>query len=134
MKKLLLILTLFIGNSFASDEYPIELTCEVGANIIYLSIGKSSSDSLIRVHPMFKGKKLITTFHKEKWQKGVKPRKKDFEINGNYIEMTAMIDGGVLGRFLVNRLSGDILFTATAFTQHDGKCFKGFKNYNERKF
>ncbi len=91
MKNLLLILALFVGNSFAEKEFPIELTCEIGANIIYLSIGKSASDSLIRVHPMLKGKKLISTFHKEKWQKGVKPGKKDFEINSNYIEMTVMV-------------------------------------------
>ena len=134
MKNLILILALFVGNSFASDDYPIELTCEVGANIIYLSVGNSANDSLIRVHPIFKGEKLISTFHKEKWQKGVKPRNKDFEVNGNFIEMNVMIDGGVLGRFLVNRLTGDILFTATAFMQHDGKCFKGFKEYDERKF
>ena len=134
MKNLLLILALFVGNSFAEEEYPIELTCEVGANIIYLSVGNSANDSLIRVHPMFKGEKLISTFHKEKWQEGVKPRKKDFEINDNFIEMTAMIDGGVAGRFVVNRLTGDILFLAAAFIQHDGDCIKGFKEYDERKF
>lgn len=134
MKNLFLILTLFVGSSFAEEEYPIEFTCEVGANIIYLSVGNSANDSLIRVHPIFKGEKLISTFHKEKWQKGVKPRKKDFEVNGNYIEMTVMVDGGVLGRFLVNRLTGDILFSATAFMQHDGNCVKGIKEYKEKKF
>ena len=35
MKQLIIIVALFIGNSFAEDEFPIELTCETSEGIVY---------------------------------------------------------------------------------------------------
>ena len=41
-RKLLLSLALIISaNAWADDEFPIELTCEVGANIIYLHFNEN---------------------------------------------------------------------------------------------
>ena len=50
MKNLLLILALFVGNSFAEEDYPIELTCEIGRNIIF---------SLICYLPAFFGLRIL---------------------------------------------------------------------------
>ena len=135
MKNLLLILALFVGNSFASDEYPIELTCEAGVNIIYVSIGETGDQSLVKAHPSMKGNKLLdgALFRKEKWQKGVKPRKTSFNITDEVIRFSMHVDGGPLGFFIISRLNGNLSLSGYGLLVN-GQCFKGFKEYKDKKF
>jgi hypothetical protein len=135
MKNLLLILALFVGNSFSEDEYPIELTCEVGVNIIYVSIGETGDQSLVKAHPSMRGNKLLdgALFRKEKWQKGVKPRKTSFNITDEVIRFSMHVDGGSLGFFIISRLNGNLSLTGYGLLVN-GQCFKGFKEYKQKKF
>ena len=62
MKHLLLSLALIISaNTWADDEFPIELTCEVGANIIYLHFNEDEDKSWWKNH--FSNNSLMETFY-----------------------------------------------------------------------
>ena len=129
MKHLLIIVALFIGNSFAEDEFPIELTCETSEGIVYFSIEEVPEKTWMMMHPsspldevnnpfLIKGKKIFA-----------KKRNKRFEIQQDKIFLTI---AHRLSEFYIhiNRFSGDIKFGNFA----GGKCFKGFKEYEKRKF
>jgi len=44
MKKLIALL-LLSPLAFAEDEFPIELTCEIGASIVYFNFNETKDDS-----------------------------------------------------------------------------------------
>ena len=131
MKNLLLILALFVGNSFAKDDYPIELTCEIGESIIYVNIEEvpertwlqpisfTSFGPVTNIWQSFKNKKKYAS-----------KRKNRFKIDSEIIFFS--IPAGGLGNLIfieINRLSGKL---KTGLSQ--GQCFKGFKKYKEKKF
>ncbi len=49
MKHLLLILALFVGSSFAEDEFPIELTCEIGEAIFHINVAKVPEKTWVKI-------------------------------------------------------------------------------------
>ena len=135
MKKLLLILTLFVGNSFAEEEYPIELTCEIGENIIFFSLGKSNKDSWFQIH------KSNINKHTRGAYFALKSRlsKKNFllkkpKIFDEMIVVNTTVVPFANFSFLINRLTGRVSQMDAVKGQKDGNCFKGFKKYREKKF
>ena len=46
----LFLLLLFVGGVYAEeDEFPIELTCEIGKQIVYISLNLSTEDNWVSV-------------------------------------------------------------------------------------
>tara|TARA_B100001093_G_C26512719_1_gene878187 strand:- start:127 stop:528 length:402 start_codon:yes stop_codon:yes gene_type:complete len=133
MKNLLLILALFVGTSFAEEEYPIELTCEFSTEILYVNVGKTAKDSWIKAHETSKAKSLNlhAIFQRDKFNKRLSPKSLGFEIGDKIIRLDFT---NVAPMFLyINRLSGNAQVINFNVSMH-GNCFKGFKEYNERKF
>ena len=135
MKNLFLILTLFVGNSFAEEEYPIELTCEVGMDIIYLNIDKTRDKTWLRAHPSSLDRKdgeII--FFENKFQKEVKPKRTLFKVDDGFIRLQYLGLSLVPITLYINRISGEIKMGTAIAQQFSGRCFNGFKKYDERKF
>ena len=131
MKNLLLILALFVGSSFAEDEYPIELTCEIGEAILYVSVEKIPEKTWIKrlpigsVGPSVNGWKFLND--KKNY---ASTRKNKFLLDSEYIFFAIPAGGlGNLVFFEINRLSGKL---KTGLSE--GDCINGFKEYGERKF
>ena len=128
MKNLLLIVAFFVGNSFAEDEFPIELTCEIGASVFYVNVEEVPEKTWIqRLSIGSVGSGIIAwKFLGDKKHYATK-RKNRFFVDSEYIFFG--IPGRGLGNLLffeINRLSGKL--------ESGGDCFKGFKEYGERKF
>ena len=131
MKNLLLILALFVGNSFAEDEYPIELTCEVGAETMYLNIEKKAEDTWIKFPPVnSRNPNLFSKTLNLKKGKIFIRKFRNFEITEKNIFLAIPIGISDILLF-INRSNGKITIAGYSMT---GECFKGFKEYKERKF
>ena len=125
MKHLLLSLTLILSaNAWANDEFPLELTCEVGANIIYLHFNQDEDKSWWKNHSS--NSSHIRAFF---FDKGTDKQRFYSIDNIDNIEIKFQIgklrDRGI---FRVNRINGK-LFTANF---EDGQCYKGFKEYEKQ--
>ena len=123
MKKFLALLLLSPLIISEEVEYPIELTCEVSSNIfqIYLSDVDDESwlmniSGITQIMPGVRDKKV---------------KIKKFRITEDEIIVKQRINmsAGNLA-FNINRYSGGIIIFNT-YSQ--GKCTKGFKEYNEKQ-
>ncbi len=131
-----LVLVLFFGSSFAEEDYPIEFTCEVGNDILYFNIGDSRKTTWMKAHPSSRDKNELTgnvLFYGKKWQKEFPPRKSLYRVAFDHIRMSYSV-GGLPGIITINRITGRINITVTVLIDSEGQCFKGFKDYSERKF
>lgn len=128
MKKLLaLILISPIFISAEDIEYPIELTCELGAKIIYAYITKDTSMSWIQ---HLEKSSLIFEEDKRKGKKLTKFKK--LEIDEDSIKIFVRDTGSFNYRLHINRYT--LLASSELNTRTDsGKCYKGFKEYKETK-
>ena len=109
---------------WAEDEFPIEITCEVGANIIYLHFNEGEDKSWWRNH--FNNSSQTGT----KYYDNGTDKQKFYSINNiDDLEIRFEI-GSYLGgstRFRLNRINGKI-YSVTG----DGQCYKGFKEYDKQ--
>ena len=130
MKNLLLILALFVGNSFAEDEYPIELTCEIGGDIVFFSIEKNAEKSWFEPHysQNFGSRFKSFYFDNEEWKGKKNYQFEKVEIKENLILLLTKVRNAA-ERIKINRLTGRYGGSTSS-----GKCFKGFKEYKERNF
>lgn len=129
MKNLLLISALFVGNSFAEEEFPIELTCEFGGEIVYLNIEKQAEDTWVKFPSVNSpNPNLFSKIFSLKKDKVYVRKSRNFDINNKNIFLAIPIG---LSDILVyiNRMNGKIDMRGKS-----GECFKGFKEYKERKF
>jgi len=117
---LILILPIFIS---AEDvEYPIELTCESGPWIHHISITASDNAWIKKVS----GPKDSFLSLKD----GEKHSFKNIVITESTIELK--IGFGLGTKYIINRYSGGIQL-ANRDNGVRGRCFKGFKEYTEKK-
>lgn len=117
MKKLLTLL-LLSPLAFAEDEFPIELTCEIGSVISFMTFQKDGTGSY-SFHNSSSHRLMDTTkIHNFKNAK-ISLLSISFDYKGN--------------RFALNRMSSlaKWFFMGGAAEIGSGKCFKGFKEYNE---
>ncbi len=124
MKHLLLSLAVVISaNAWADDEFPIELTCEVGANIIYLHFDEDEDKSWWKNH--FNNSAVMGTYY---YDKGI-DKQKFYSIN-NIDELEIRFKFGRYSNwqlFRLNRINGKIYSNAGG-----GQCYKGFKEYEKQ--
>ena len=125
MKKLFLILAMLIATSaWAKVEYPIELTCEIGAEILYIDINEDAKDrSLIFYKTNFVG---ISAYGKS----GTKSKIKNFKVLDNGISFTSFYKAQN-NLFNINSYTLKISQSTHGFT---GQCLKGFKEYDAKLF
>ena len=139
MKKLILIsaLLLVASNGWAEEEFPIELTCDFTESIIYLNLEKEMKDSWFRIHSslneihkkwVFLDKKYLN-----KQNKFSEQVIKDSAIYLRSAPSAAKID------FRINRLTGSAYMGSATkkfvlAAGRKGHCYKGFKEYTEKKF
>ena len=104
-------------------EYPIELTCEVSSNIFQIYLSDVDDESW-----------LMNISGITQIMPGVRDNKvkiKNFKITDDEIivkQRIKMSAGNLV--FNINRYSGGIII----FNTHSqGKCTKGFKEYNEKQ-
>ena len=124
MKRLLIIITLFVGNIFSNDEFPIKLTCEVHNSIIYLNLNKTKVGSWYKPHFSVKDVKYYP------YKKGVgkeNPFKFRYEISDAEIEVD-------LGGSTANRHPLVISRYSLTFASNlsGSRCYKGFKEYKKQ--
>ena len=115
---------LMVSSAWAEVEYPIELTCEIGAEIIYIDIKEDTKDrSLIFYKTNLVG---LTLYGKS----GTKSKIKRFKVLDNGISFTSYYKAQ-LNTFNINSYTLIISHLPHGFT---GQCLKGFKEYNVKLF
>jgi hypothetical protein len=118
MKPFLLTLILLSPLAFAEDEFPIELTCEIGSVISFMTFQQDGTGTYSfhnsSAHLIMDTTKIYT-FKKAKIAL--------LSISFKYQDHT----------FTLNRMTGlaKWFFMGGAAEIGSGKCFKGFKEYNE---
>ena len=128
MKRLLISLTLIISaNAWTEDEFPIELTCESGAETILFYLNETREGSWYKfdessMQPNGIGYKLgKKNFFKRK-----------YEVSEN----TIVVNDGILPNkteFQINRFSlGFYTWGPPSNTFKTGQCYKGFKEYEKQ--
>ncbi len=138
MKHLIIILALFVGNTFAEDKFPIKLTCEFGDTSFLVNVGSIPRTTWVELHPSSK-RELNAVFGPYQPNLGQLGDKRIYARKGNKFKQFIVTENRIEFKvkrnldeiiFFINRLSGGI----TAYPGTHGQCFKGFKEYKERKF
>jgi len=132
MKKLLALLLLSPLVAGEELEYPVELTCELGAKIIYVYLAEDISKSWI------KHIDKSSLVFEEKKRKGMKLTKfKKLEVDKDTIKILVKDIGpgvGVNNRYRLHINRYTLKASSELVTRTDsGKCFKGFKEYNKKQ-
>tara|TARA_R110001632_G_scaffold142082_1_gene258102 strand:+ start:2287 stop:2661 length:375 start_codon:yes stop_codon:yes gene_type:complete len=120
MKKLLALLLLSPFVVSEEVEYPIELTCEAGANIYYINFDKNSESWIKRISGT---EKIVRA------DKGNKIVIKEFTVSDAEIAVIQISTKAGM-RISINRYSGGFYFSQLP---GPGQCFKGFKEYTEKQ-
>jgi hypothetical protein len=129
MKHLLLSLALILSaNVWADDEFPIELTCEMGPQTVFFYLNATNEGSWYKLdesnpEPLGMGYKRgkKTVFKKNKYTVG----EKTIDLSdGNFVNIIS---------FQINRYSLGIQFIGPPNNNVlTGQCYKGFKEYEKQ--
>lgn len=127
MKHLLLSLALIISaNAWADDEFPIELTCELGQYIAFFNFDKTSELSWWTPHPSTEsGGRWGATLANDNF-KNKKNKLNSYETTDSTITFRLASAGGGFN-VAINRLS-----LRAGGASFDGQCYKGFKEYEKQ--
>jgi hypothetical protein len=131
-----IILLPFSANTWAAEELPIELTCEIGQYIVYLHITGSPETTWYQNHSS-----NIDIFGRwfryEESPDRVEVRDVVVRLNTIYIDI-GRLSGGA--DFYINRLTGGVyLIDSSAYRSQGrktatGHCTEGFKEYENNLF
>tara|TARA_B110000438_G_C15626584_1_gene568998 strand:- start:462 stop:866 length:405 start_codon:yes stop_codon:yes gene_type:complete len=130
---------LFSFNGWAEDDFPIELTCENGSIVTFISIAEELEDSYFTI---LSGNYADRSSNKFDLHKDEKIRFKSQLILDTQISLVAKKSsrdpwqgiGSHWQSLKINRLSGTSTFNYATISVQDGNCYSGLKEYNERKF
>ena len=122
-----LLLTLLVsGSLLAEDEFPIELTCEFGNQIIFFHLNETKENSWFMLDKFntrempfksFIGKKIFF--------------KRKYKIEEHQIKITIGTSTFSEQPYVINRYTlgmSQIIGGAS----HNGQCYKGFKEYEKQ--
>ena len=127
MKNLLLSLALILSaNAWADDEFPIELTCEFGSQIIFFHLNETKENSWFMLDKFnasefpFKSMRGKKIFFKRKYK--IEEHQIKITIGtSTFNEQPHVINRYTLG---MSRILGG--------QNHNGQCYKGFKEYEKQ--
>ena len=131
-----LLLILFAGGVWAEDdEFPIELTCEIGHSVINIRIANNAKDSWWELNTISndisKYEKRMNFLLNKKQFRNKKNEITYQDVKENKIILS--IGRGINGMNLaINRHTGKI--TGYSVFSIEGDCFAGFKVYKDREF
>ena len=132
-KNLLLSLTLILSaNTWADDEFPIELTCEFGIWIVYFHLDSDKENSWLEAHESTEfntPKKILLVFEDERY-KGKYSKWESYEVRENIIE-GRVANWALSNTFKINRTSLGIEIFGN-IQPISGQCYKGFKEYEKQ--
>ena len=121
MKKIILFLAFFVGNSFSQEKFPTELTCEFLDIIIFFHLDEIKENSWYKIHHSSNIlNKNISV--EEQWSPEA-PLKLGYEIRDNqfYVELGSRLFRRYV---IINRYT-----LMATFDGNEGRCFLGQKNY-----
>ena len=126
--KILLTLLLLSPLAFAEDEFPIELTCEMGANILFMHFAQKNENSWWRHH---KNNLSISS-------KGFWADKKYFNKNNRFLEIRSLNQEKIVA-LIGSAFRNDLLYInrftgKTGVGVNNGDCYEGIREYTEKKF
>ena len=129
---LLALLTLLAsGGLWAEDEFPIELTCEFAEVAFNINVAATEENTWTKLLTDIKhsGGSAVWWANKSHKDKKVYARKNSLSVDSKNIYFA--FPNGAFGNvdFYINRFTGKI-----RAGNYSGECYKGFKEYKERKF
>ena len=157
MKKLLLLISLLLAtNAWAEEEFPIELTCEVGHVVINLHVAKDIRDSWWEHnavskeiseyesrntrslnHKNFRNKKNKIKFQEVTESKiifGSGFNKKGVVVAEGGPRRGLYKNIGKAFTLIISRYGGNLKAYGERGKDSSGKCVEGFTEFKERKF
>ena len=130
MKHLTLLLILILSaNAWADDEFPIELTCEIGGSIVYFNFNQTKEGSWWKPHSShsFGGKFTSPFFNNKAFKDKENTNFKKFKIAEGQINFSLSgLNSNVI--MWINRYTLGI----NGFGSGSGQCYKGFKEYEKQ--
>ena len=131
MKKLLALLLLSPFIAGEEVEYPIELTCIGGAQIVYIHLTKNQEGSWIKLL----NANLAMTKQSNKKINNTKIELKKYKINEDLIIFKKFIGTGlarVFHKFEINRKTGEGIMGSTGSgASFRARCSRGITEFNE---
>lgn len=101
----------------SGEDFPLKYTCELGNLIMFISFDVDG---------------IATFFYHESNIVNKKNIGKKIKINGYTLTDSQINFAKWNGSFYLNRVTGKATFGATTL-EWSGECFKGFKEYNDKK-
>tara|TARA_Y100000591_G_C21684482_1_gene619827 strand:- start:405 stop:770 length:366 start_codon:yes stop_codon:yes gene_type:complete len=120
MKKFLALLLLSPFVVSEEVEYPIELTCVNGTNIIYISMAQKTDDSWISVGQSYYFGKTNKKF------------KVKIEKKKNFIAFTSKRSGPLTPITVIMNTYTLAASIGDGTSSRGGQCYKGFKEYEKQ--
>ena len=106
----------------SGEDFPILLTCELGALISYITLKDDGTGSAI-----FNRNGSQSYLEASKTEKLWKIR--SYELKPNSIAFSLGVFGGF---FMLNRTTAQASLVNSGGVTNDGPCFKGFKEYEKQ--
>tara|TARA_B100000902_G_scaffold224828_1_gene213502 strand:+ start:156 stop:545 length:390 start_codon:yes stop_codon:yes gene_type:complete len=128
MKKLLALL-LLSPLVVSEDDFPIELTCEIGASIVYFNLERTEEGSWWTPHDshQFKGKFQTSFFNNKTFRDKKNTNFRNYNITDGQISFH-LKSANLSPTIHINR------YTLGISSQNSfGQCYLGFKEYNEKQ-
>ena len=128
-----LLLTLLVsGGLWANDEFPIKLTCEFGAVIVYFNLEATEEGSWWEAEESTEFGRPGNTWHVfgDERYRGKYSKWDNYEV-GKYIIKGEVKNWASSTRFEINRKSLGF-YIYSNHSKHAGQCYKGFKEYEEQ--
>ena len=136
LNKIILITGILLSTSlWADDEFPIELTCEIQQQVVYMHLGKTAEDSWMKHHE-------ASFFITPRRGKFVEQDSKKIEFETITYEPTRIkiktkrgSGKRIVGDILISRLTlrFTVLIVGSMNSFHnEGQCYKGFKEYEKQ--
>ena len=129
MKRLLALL-LLSPLIVSEDEFPVELTCEIGASIAYFNLERTEEGSWWTPHDshQYKGRLNSQFFANKAYKDKKNTNFKNYNITDGQISFN-LTSINLQPRFAINRYTLGISAGITSYDQ----CYLGFKEYTKKQ-
>jgi hypothetical protein len=130
---LLLVLLLLHPQASANERFPIQLTCEIGAYIMYVNLNQSEKESWWKLHESYRTMEYVPFLRKKYY--GTENSLKKMEIADDVLSFIVKGKGRSKSQFFINPYTLGVTVTVPLdfyFGEFSGQCFTGFKAYDRQ--